>query len=202
MEWARDIGGARGLVVDLDLRCPRLKGEVFRGRYGIVGGETVGDRGEFRSGSVALRKAGSFQGTLPSPFRMSWREDSGSRRVGTGEALNSSILSVSGTGSMAAALGCHESLELESGAVCIQQPVECRVEQQKTSRDPPAGGQEGGWEKALNTLQAPPSVYITDPASTSRAEPARRAERRSAAAAEVVSRGEAVPLSAPAEQCV
>ena len=92
-------------MVDRDLKCPRLKGEVFRERYGNVGGETVGDLGELRSGSVALRKAGIFQWISPSPVRMSWSDDSGSRRVGTGEVLNSSILSVSGTGSMVAMMG-------------------------------------------------------------------------------------------------
>lgn len=54
MECALDIGGARGLVVERDLRWPRLKGEVLRGRKGMVGGDIVGERGE-RSGSVARR---------------------------------------------------------------------------------------------------------------------------------------------------
>ena len=71
MDWARDMGGARGLVVDRDLRWPRFKGEVFRGRYGSVGGEAVEDLLELRSGSVALRKAGIFQLKSPSPVRMS-----------------------------------------------------------------------------------------------------------------------------------
>ena len=40
------MGGARALAEDLDRRCPRESGEVFRGRYGIEGGEDIGDRGE------------------------------------------------------------------------------------------------------------------------------------------------------------
>ena len=52
IDWVRDIGGARALVEDFDLMCPREKGEVFLGRYGMGGFEDmegedeVGERGD------------------------------------------------------------------------------------------------------------------------------------------------------------
>ncbi len=45
MLWARDMGGAKALVV-FDRRCPREYGETFRGRYGIEGAGAMGERGD------------------------------------------------------------------------------------------------------------------------------------------------------------
>jgi len=38
--------GANVLVVDFDLICPLDNGDVFRGRYGIEGEGSRGERGE------------------------------------------------------------------------------------------------------------------------------------------------------------
>lgn len=60
---ARAIGGAKALAVDLDLKCPREYGDVFRVWMGRVGEEKLGkleklgDGGE-GAGSVALRGIG------------------------------------------------------------------------------------------------------------------------------------------------
>jgi hypothetical protein len=66
-DCARDIGGAKALAVDLDLKWPRAKGEVLRGRKGIEGvaGEEdnhAGERGDWKVGSVERRIFGGLTG--------------------------------------------------------------------------------------------------------------------------------------------
>lgn len=60
IDCALDIGGARALAVDLDLMCPRERGEVFRGRYGKIGDDHPGDLGEEGIGSVERRILDGF----------------------------------------------------------------------------------------------------------------------------------------------
>ena len=95
IDCALIMGGARAEVEDLDRRCPREKGEVFRGRYGREGPADIGDRGDCGVGSVHRRIFGGFPNSW-----MSYKGVACSRRTGKGEVLNSSNLSVSGTGSM------------------------------------------------------------------------------------------------------
>ena len=89
-------------AADRDLVCvlPPESGEVVRGRYGIDEAECqVGDLGDEGIGSVDRRSAWSR--TRPSLSDVGvaglWM-----RRLGTGEGRNSSIRSVSGTGSILA----------------------------------------------------------------------------------------------------
>lgn len=113
IDCARIIGGARGLVEDLDRRCPRENGEIFRGRYGREGEAETGDRGDCGVGSVHRRIVGGFSNSW-----MLYNEVACTRRRGIGEGLNSSILSVSGTGSILFLMsfgGRHESWTVEMG---------------------------------------------------------------------------------------
>ncbi len=95
------MGGAK-LAADRDRMCELDKGEAARGRYGIVvdgvqegeDGEDVGD------GSVDRRRVGGFREKSSSGGPSV--EELWSLRLGRGEGRNSSMRSVSGTGSMAA----------------------------------------------------------------------------------------------------
>ena len=85
------MGGAR-LAVDRERECEPERGDVVRGRYGrLTGGPQPLELGEDGEGSVDRRSVGGFRGASLSLKR---------RRVGRGEGLNSSIRSVSGTGSI------------------------------------------------------------------------------------------------------
>jgi hypothetical protein len=61
MDCARNMMGAKALAEDLDLKCPREYGEVFRGRKGNVGDDHPGDCGEDGVGSVDLRIVYGFE---------------------------------------------------------------------------------------------------------------------------------------------
>jgi hypothetical protein len=90
--------GAR-LAADLDLECEMPeRGEVVRGRYGIDDGPHPGELGDEGLGSVERRRVGGF--LVTSISKVEGADGLWSRSDGKGEGLNSSILSVSGTGSM------------------------------------------------------------------------------------------------------
>lgn len=95
-DWVRDIGRPI-LAADLDRACPE-SGDVVRGRYGKAEEtphvDEVGDEG---LGSVDRRRVGGFLSCSASARMLTglWR-----RSDGRGEERNSSIRSVSGTGSI------------------------------------------------------------------------------------------------------
>jgi hypothetical protein len=99
IDWVRAMGGAKVLAADRDLTWLLDNGEDARGRYGnAAGGIHDGEMGEDGEGSVDRRRVGGF-------LRKSDSGDpgvaaTGSLKLGRGEGRNSSILSVSGTGSM------------------------------------------------------------------------------------------------------
>lgn len=103
MDCVRDIGEAR-VAADRDLVCPLDNGEAVRGLYGRAADEWPhdGDVGEVGLGSVLRRMVGGFlamsssSGGIPAELLLK-RKDGG-----TGEDLNASMRSVSGTGSMSA----------------------------------------------------------------------------------------------------
>ena len=105
MDRVRDIGGAR-LVTERDREWAPESGEAVRGRYGIeMDGEAQdGELGDAGLGSVLRRMVGGLRSTSVSRDdrenelepKLGWLR----RKEGTGEDLNSSIRSVSGTGSM------------------------------------------------------------------------------------------------------
>ena len=84
----------------------------MRGRYGIAVkavGVHEGEMGEVGLGSVLLRMVGGFR-TMLSRSRLGMLLTFAAplrRNEGTGEGLNSSIRSVSGTGSIAASASCR-----------------------------------------------------------------------------------------------
>lgn len=98
MDWVRAMGGAK-LAADRDLTWLLDNGEDARGRYGnAAGGIHDGEMGEDGDGSVDRRRVGGFLNKSDSgepEFAAA-----GSLKLGRGEGRNSSILSVSGTGSM------------------------------------------------------------------------------------------------------
>jgi len=94
----RIMGGARP-AADLDLMCAPERGDVVRGRYGrLMLGTHDGELGDDGEGSVDRRRLAGFLGLSTS--EESRCEGLWSRSVGRGEGLNSSIRSVSGTGSI------------------------------------------------------------------------------------------------------
>lgn len=102
MDCVRDIGEARA-AADRDLEWPLDNGEAVRGLYGRAADEWPhdGDVGEVGLGSVLRRGVGGFlamsssSGGIPAELLLR-------RKDGTGEDLNASMRSVSGTGSMSA----------------------------------------------------------------------------------------------------
>jgi hypothetical protein len=78
--------------------CPPARGDAFRVRNGSEPEDQDGELGEVGEGSVERRRLGGF-GTKSESGTASV-EALWSRRLGIGEERNSSILSVSGTGSM------------------------------------------------------------------------------------------------------
>lgn len=109
MDWVRDIGGAR-LVVERDLEWAPESGEAFRGRYGmkveVAHEDEVGEAGEIGLGSVLRLRVGGLRRTsmssVEAEFGLWMRREGTEGAEGTGEGRNSSIRSVSGTGSMVA----------------------------------------------------------------------------------------------------
>ena len=102
MDWVRDIGGAK-LAVDRDLECEPDSGEVVRGRYGKDGVDVLheGDAGDVGIVSAERDRIGRFfAGSGVSNEGRRVVEEFGRRRDGIGDGWNSSIRSVSGTGSM------------------------------------------------------------------------------------------------------
>jgi len=100
MDWVRAMGGAKPLAADRDLTWLLDSGEDARGRYGnAAGGIHDGEMGEDGDGSVDRRRVGGFRKKSNSGEPGT---AAGSLKLGRGEGRNSSILSVSGTGSMAA----------------------------------------------------------------------------------------------------
>lgn len=95
IDWVRPIGGAR-LAADRDLTWLLDNGEDARGRWGRAGGIHDGEMGDDGDGSVDRRMVGGFRRESNSGAN----DVAGSLRLGRGEGRNSSILSVSGTGSM------------------------------------------------------------------------------------------------------
>jgi len=105
------VKGGR-LAVDLERTCKPERGDAVRGLYGrVTEGGNSGELGE--AGSVDRRMVGGF--------RLASTSLDTRRRVGRGAERNSSILSVSGTGSMLA-LFRYRRLEVFSVGV-----VECRI---------------------------------------------------------------------------
>lgn len=100
------MGGASALAVDRERECPREYGELFRDRYGRVTGEFAGkmqpgERGGGGIGSVDLRNVSGFLGSKVGPKKSSPSlKPRSTRTLGMGEDLNSSMRSVSGTGSI------------------------------------------------------------------------------------------------------
>ena len=102
MDWVRDMGGAR-LATDRERPWPPPpeRGDAVRGRYGrVVMGVQDGVLGEAGLGSVLRRWFGGFWGASRSSLGMVLGVLR--RSEGTGEDLNASMRSVSGTGSMSA----------------------------------------------------------------------------------------------------
>jgi hypothetical protein len=97
MDWVRPMGGAK-LAADRDLTWLLDNGEDARGRWGRAGGIQDGEMGEDGDGSVDRRMVGGFRRDSNSGALKD--EVAGSLRLGSGDGRNSSILSVSGTGSM------------------------------------------------------------------------------------------------------
>lgn len=102
------MGEAR-LAADREREWPPDRGEAVRGRYGRAaeGGPHDGEIGEVGFGSVLRRRVGGFltmsrsKGGIEFGLLLKSRE-------GTGEGLNASMRSVSGTGSMGSI--CEERL--------------------------------------------------------------------------------------------
>ena len=102
MDRVRPILGTVKLV-DLDRACIPDKGEVVRGRYGRDM-EALTHEGELgEEGSVDLRTYGGLR--AGSELLMMSGAGCCKRGVGKGEERNSSILSVSGTGSIVSVSG-------------------------------------------------------------------------------------------------
>ncbi len=99
MDWVRAMDGAR-LAVDRDLIWLLDSGDGARGRNGReVDGPQVGEVGDdVGDGSVDRRRLGGLRGKSNSGGARA--ELLCTRSVGRGEGRNSSILSVSGTGSI------------------------------------------------------------------------------------------------------
>lgn len=97
IDRVRPMGGGARLATDLDRLWPPERGEVVRGRYGRdIVGVHEGELGE--GGSVDRRKVVGLRSESRSLvlIAVGWCR----RSVGRGEDRNSSIRSVSGTGSI------------------------------------------------------------------------------------------------------
>ncbi|KAK5624653.1 hypothetical protein RRF57_000369 [Xylaria bambusicola] len=92
MDRVRPIERGVRLAIDLDRVCKPERGDAVRGLYGRAAEGNSGELGE--GGSVDRRIVGGFR--LVSASFETTRSD------GKGEERNSSILSVSGTGSITA----------------------------------------------------------------------------------------------------
>jgi len=106
IDWVRVMGGARE-TADLDLECMLDSGDEARGLKGRDGGahegELLGD-GDVGEGSVERRRVGGLREKSPSwGFKAAIAD---TLRLGRGEGRNSSMRSVSGTGSMVT-VGCR-----------------------------------------------------------------------------------------------
>lgn len=100
IDCVRDIGGAR-LAVDCDRMCPADSGDAVRGRYGIDDREEyVCGLVDVGLGSVLRLGVGGFLFVSMSNPILALEYGLVMRSEGRGEDLNSSMRSVSGTGSM------------------------------------------------------------------------------------------------------
>lgn len=99
-DWVLAMGGARLLAADRDREWPYDNGDAVLVRKGSWPWLQRGELSEVGEGSVERRMLGGLRRPFGSGGAREDEETLWSRRLGMGDERNSSILSVSGTGSI------------------------------------------------------------------------------------------------------